>query len=133
MRNTLRWGITIGVISGAVAWLGHSRSSETAVSLFPDLPSLVALLVLATIALRRMVRASMSLRAVAGAATALGATAGAIIALATLARGAMRWSAVSLPLAAVTLIGSFVVVIAVMNVIAITTFYAQNKTARAGV
>ena len=133
MRDTLRWGMMIGVVSGTIAWLGQSLSSGTAVSLFPDLLSLITLVVLATVALRRMVRASRNLAAVAGAATSLGAMAGVIIALFTLARGAMRWNTPTLSLVAVALIVSFVAVIAIMNVIAITTFYAQNRAARAGV
>ena len=108
MRDTLPWGILIGVVSAAIAWLGQSFSSGTAVSLFPDLLSLITLVVLATIALRRMLRVLMSWAAVAGAATALGAPAGVIIALAALARGVMRWNTPSLPLVAVALIGSFV-------------------------
>ncbi len=43
MRETFRWGIMIGVVSAAVAWLGQLLSSGKAVSLFPDLLALVIL------------------------------------------------------------------------------------------
>lgn len=133
MRETIRWGIMIGVFSAAVAWLGQLLSSGKAVSLFPDLLSLITLVVFAAVALRRIVHPSLSLAAVVGSGTSLGGAAGVIIALATLARGVTRWSTPTLPLVAAALIISLVTVIAVVNVIALATFYAQNRAARARV
>jgi hypothetical protein len=42
MRDIVRWGVVIGLVSAGVAWLGESLSSSKGVSLSPDLLSLIA-------------------------------------------------------------------------------------------
>ena len=133
MRDIVRWGVVIGLVSAGVAWLGESLSSSKGVSLFPDLLSLIALVAVATVGFRRILHGAMSWSAVARTATALGATAGVIISVAALARGIARWNSPGVTFGAVALFTSFITIVVVMNLIAVMTFYGRRRATRIGV
>ena len=127
MRESIGWGLVTGLVSSAAAWLSERLTSSEPVSLFPDLLSLIIFVAVAAFALRRVLRDATSVTVAMKRGLELGASAGAVIALATLLRLWMGWSSPDAMLGAVTVVASFVTVVAVVAVLARATHALRSN------
>lgn len=128
MRQSAIWGLATGLIVAVVAWFRDS--TESAVSLFPDLISLIVFAVIANLAFSKTLRAVATWRDALRSIAAFGIAAGVVLAIVTLLRGFAWWSSPQLPLMAATLAGSLFVVVLLSCSIGILAFHTRMRRAR---
>lgn len=132
MREAISWGLITGTVSAAVAALGDWLSSSTAVSLFPDLLSLIALVAVASVVLRRVMAGAANAADARRRGVVFGVVVAAILALATLVRGLVGWSSFDVVLASVTVVGSFAIVVLIVAVLVRLPQIAQRESGQRG-
>ena len=131
MRQSTGWGMAVGSGVALVAWFSEPR--EGGVSLFPDLTCLIVFASLAAVVLDRLLRGTARWRDAIRVVAAFGISAGLVLGIATLQRGAMVWSRVSLPFAAAVVGGSLIIVMLLSCSIGLLTFYSRMRRARVSV
>ena len=131
MRQSAGWGVVIGAAVAVLAWLGEPRGDG--VSLFPDIVSLIVFASLAAFTFDRLLRRADQWRDAIATVAVFGVSAGLVLGIATLQRGAILWSRVSLPLATATVVGSLGGIILLSCSIGFLTFYMKLRRTRVSV
>ena len=132
MRETISWGLVTGTVSAAVAGLSDRLSSSTAVSLFPDLLSLITLVAVASVVLRRVMAGAANAADARRRGGVFGVVVAAIVALGTLVRGWIGWSSFDVVLASVTVVASFVIVLLIVAVLVRLPQIPQRESGQRG-
>lgn len=132
MQTITKRGILIGVIVAVVTWLSEMSAPAGRVSTFPDVMSLLTLVVCMAFTLRARLGPSATTNDVFRAASLLGISAGAVVGVSTGLRGAVRWSHVDVVMVVVAIVVSLVAVLLVTHVVALIAYGMRRRGQRVG-
>jgi hypothetical protein len=131
MTSSVR-GIVIGLIVAAVTWISAIPAPPGLVSLFPDLTSLLVLVVLLALSLHQQLRPPSTRSEVMRTARIVGACTGAVVGTSTAVRGIVQWSRPDIVMLTVAFTMSFLTVLLITHVVALIASRLGRRDGRAG-